>query len=261
LRTPAHPTPNRDALAATTLAVAYFIEKGESLSANSRKPNGSAPADGKKIPRPDPATNRNGRRATSHPPASRQTRTSRPPRQQPRVNVSYPDITIKEAPVGRETLAAIEEELAGRAPSFREKLETVRYHERPRQPSSPTSLRASSPELITISEAPIGRATMDAIEEDLAREALAAALAPQPLRGPRPATSRIFEISVFVIEVECNELSVKSTDEVRRAFVKQRLLHRVPALSMDDVVRISVSPTMFANTLIVRVWSAVGPAG
>jgi hypothetical protein len=176
------------------------------------------------------------------------------------VNVSYPEITIKQAPVGRETLAAIEEELANGAPtSFREKVDTVRYDERPREPSSKTLFRGSSPEIIAISEASIGRATMDAIEEDLAHEALAAALAPQPYRHARPARSKVFEISIFVVEGE--EISVKAPEEVRRAFVQQRLLHRVPALSMDDVVRISVSPTLVPNTVIVRVWSAVGSPG
>ena len=198
------------------------------------------------------------RRATSRPPAARTKRTSRPPRQT-HVTGSYPEITIREAPVGRETLVAIEEELASVPPTIREKVDTIPYDERPKQPSSRTMLRGSSPEIITVSEASIGRATMDAIEDDLAHEALAAALAPPPRVEARPSASTVFEISVFVVEGE--EISTRSSEKARRAFVEQRLLHRVPALSMNEVVRVSVSPTVVPNTVIVRVWSTVGPRG
>src|SRR6266542_4161725 len=58
----------------------------------------------------------------------------------------------------------------------------------------------------------------------------------------RPSPSKIFEISIFVVEGE--EISTGASEEARRAFLQQRLLHRVPALSMDEVVRISVSPTV-----------------
>jgi hypothetical protein len=226
---------------------------GGALPSKPQKP------DGKRVPRPEPVASRAGRRATSRPPATRPNRTSRPPRQG-RINVSSPEITVQQAPAGRETLAAIEEELAKVAStSFRAKLETIRYDERPKEPPSTTTFRGSSPEIITISEGPIGRVTMEAIEEELVQEALANALTPQPYRSARPARSKVFEISIFVVEGD--EISVGATEEVRRAFVQQRLLHRVPALSMNEVVRISVSPTVEPNTVIVRVWSAVGPPG
>jgi hypothetical protein len=215
------------------------------LAVGSRKPDGKQNA-------------RAERRKTSRPPASRP-RTTRPPRPS-RTNVSYPEITVRAAPLGRETLAAIEAEIAnGAAIELRDQVDTVRYEDRPRQPSTPRTLMGSSPEIITISESPIGRATRDAIEEDLAHEALAAALAPQPVRRAGVGTSKIFEISIFVIEGE--EIAVGAPEEVRRAFVEQRLLHRLPALSMDDVLRISISPTIAFNTVIVRVWSRVGPRG
>jgi hypothetical protein len=158
-------------------------------------------------------------------------------------------------------LAAIERDIAnGAATSYREKLDTIRYEEGSTQLPATRAILSSSPEVITISEAPIGRATRDAIEEDLAHEALAAALAPPvPHRHPQPATSSIFEISIFV--VEGTEIAVGASEEARRAFVEQRLLHRIPALSMQDVVRISISPTVAVNTVIVRVWSSVGPPG
>jgi len=201
----------------------------------------------------------NKRRGTSRPPASRPARTSRPPREA-RADASAPEITIKQAPVGRETLAAIEEELAnGFRPFPRPQIDTIRYEERPKERPSRASVRGSSPEIITISETSIGRDTRAAIEEDLANEALAEALAPKVYPAARPSPSKIFEISIFVVEGD--EISIGASEEARRAFVQQRLLHRVPALSMDDVVRISVSPTVISNTVIVRVWSTVGPHG
>src|SRR5437868_3587960 len=118
----------------------------------------------------------NKRRGTSRPPASRPARTSRPPREA-RAAASSPEITIQQAPVGRETLAAIEEELAnGFRSSPRPQIDTIRYEERPKERSPTVSLGGSSPEIISISETAIGRDTRAAIEEDLANEALAEAL-------------------------------------------------------------------------------------
>src|SRR6266511_3657744 len=182
-------------------------------------------------------------------------RTSRPPRLA-RADASSPEITVKQTPDGRETLAAIEEELTnGFRPLPRPQLDTVRYEERPKERSSRASLGGSSPEIITISEASVGRDTRAAIEEDLAHEALAAALAPGAYPLALPSPSKIFEISIFVVEDD--EITIGASEEARRAFVQQRLLHRLPALSMDEVVRISVSPTVISNTVIVRVWSTV----
>jgi hypothetical protein len=132
------------------------------------------------------------------------------------------------------------------------------------------------PEMITIGEAPIGRATQAAIEEALAAEVLATtSYAPNsapdvpvgvgkavssgsrrklPEAGVQPA--EIFEIATFVVRGE--EIFSKASDEARREFVATRLLHRLPAVSMNEVVRIDISRAAEELTVILRVWCRVG---
>jgi hypothetical protein len=112
----------------------------------------------------------------------------------------------------------------------------------------------SSPEIITIDES-VGRATLAAIEDALRTERLE-----PPPRGrgavatvPDPAF--IFEISTFVVEGA--EVFSKASERARRDFVARRLLHRLPVLSIDDVVRIDLTPGAAPNTVILRVWSRV----
>src|SRR5260370_17168031 len=94
----------------------------------------------------------NKRRGTSRPPASRPARTSRSPREA-RADASAPEITIKQAPVGRETLAAIEEELAnGFRPFPRPQIDTIRYEDRPKERPSRASVISPPPSLTTISQ-------------------------------------------------------------------------------------------------------------
>jgi len=212
-----------------------------------------------------PETTRPPARKTSRPPA----RVSRPPESAPRAthpkhvpDASQPEITLRRGPVGRETLAAIAEELANDpATAIRPKLDTIGYEERPKHRSSSRPPQGSSPELISLGEAPIGRATQAAIEDALVAETLATTSRaevgrPQtsPLAAPGPA--EVFEISTFVVEGE--EIFTKVSEQSRRDFVEQRLIHRLPALSMKEVVRIDVSRGAAANTVILRVWSKVG---
>lgn len=216
--------------------------------------------------------------ATSSAAASRPSR-SRPPRpESPRSDplrheASQPEITLRRAVAGRDTLSAIAEELAHELPkNHRSKLDTLGYEDRPASPSRPE--QGSSPEVITIGEAPIGRATMAAIDEALAMEARAMmAAAERQAAEPRHAASspgsrsglaslpalepaEIFEISTFIVEGD--EIFSKASERSRRDFVEQRLLHRLPALSMKEVVRIDVSRGAAPNTMILRVWSKVG---
>jgi hypothetical protein len=204
-------------------------------------------------------------RKTSRPP----TRVSQPPASSARAthvkhapDASQPEITLRRGPVGRETLAAIAEELAqDAATAIRPKLDTIGYEERPKHRSSSRPPQGSSPELISIGEAPIGRATQAAIEDALVAETLATtsmaeASKPQarPLAAPAPAV--VYEISTFIVEGE--EIFTKVSEQSRRDFVEQRLMHRLPALSMDEVTRIDVSRGAAPNTVILRVWSKVG---
>jgi hypothetical protein len=80
----------------------------------------------------------------------------------------------------------------------------------------------------------------------------------QPLAVPAALPdppAEIFEISTFV--VQGREIFNKATDEARRQYVEQRLLHRLPALSMKEVVRIDVSRGAAPDSVILRIWSKV----
>jgi hypothetical protein len=180
---------------------------------------------------------------------------------------------------GRETLSAIADELARELPKkHRPQLDTLGYEDRPAGAVRPE--QSSAPEVITIGEASMGRATMAAIDEALATEARAmmaaaerqaaetearhAASSTNPhavaarATGSLPALepAEIFEISTFIVEGD--EIFSKASERSRRDFVEQRLLHRLPALSMAEVVRIDVSRGAAPNTVIMRVWSKVG---
>ncbi len=226
----------------------------------------------KRTPRPEPALRLPERRKTTHPPersarvnARTQETSTRMTSRVPRTEMSsQPEITLKRGPIGRETLAAIAEELANDAPTVvRPRIDTISYEERPR-PRSSRPPEGSAPEIITIGEAPIGRATQAAIEADLMIETLAStAPKQQPSRaaGPSsraaPAPAEIFEVSTFVVQGE--EIFTKVSQQARRDFVARRLLHRLPALSMDEVVRIDASRASLPNTVILRVWTKVQP--
>jgi hypothetical protein len=169
---------------------------------------------------------------------------------------------------GRDTMAAIEEEL--QAPS----------------------LSTTEAPLIEISEAPAGRETMAAIAAELANEMRprqntlpygdkisnapgARSPSRMPVRAPRaddapkitmgqevpaqvPTQSvaqhgvEIFELLTFIIRG--NKVGDLSTDALRRRFVEDNLLHRVPSGSMDAVERIEVTPWTAKGTMVVRVW-------
>jgi hypothetical protein len=173
-------------------------------------------------------------------------------------------------PAGRDTLAAIEEEM-----------------------SAPSLSTAEAP-VIEVSEAPAGRETMAAIAEELANEMrprqntlpygdkisnapgakspsrmpTAPIVAPRASEGPElivdgqphavptPRIAQdgveIFELLTFIIRG--NKIGDLSTDALRRRFVQDHLLHRVPSGSIDAVERIEVTPWTAKGTMVVRVW-------
>lgn len=145
-----------------------------------------------------------------------------------------PSIEISETPAGRETMAAIEQELSDAA---RPRLHTLPYGDRisnapgARAPSrAPASPRDDTPEISVHAEA------------DAAGEA--------PLDSPN--LLEIFELLTFM--VRGNEVGDLSTDALRRRFVAAHLLHRVPHHSLDAVERIEVTPWTAQGTMVVRVW-------
>jgi hypothetical protein len=247
----------------------------------------------RKTSRPPGATSRppvaRAPSGTARPPAANSALTGRSSRRPPRPDArpassrpphgSQPEITLKRSAAGRDTLSAIAEELARDAPQkHRPKLDTLDYEDRPALLNRPA--QDSSPEVITIAEGTMGRATLAAIDEALAAEARATMAAaersapvdsrhaassnhaPAARTGSKPALqpAEIFEISTFIVEGD--EIFSKASDKSRREFVEERLLHRLPALSMDEVVRIDFSRGAAPNTVILRVWSRVGqPTG
>jgi hypothetical protein len=139
-------------------------------------------------------------------------------------------------------------------PASRAKLDTLGYEERPREPR-PRASHSSSPELIIIEETPIGRITQHAIEQELQGEPGLPVRLPPTGAPAAAAVTEIFEISTFVVTGE--EIYGKASEASRRAFVAELLLHRLPVLSMDDVVRIDLSRSPSPHTVILRVWTKV----
>jgi hypothetical protein len=187
---------------------------------------------------------------------------------------SAPEVKVRYKTAGRDTMAAIEEEL--QAPG----------------------LGTTEAPLIEISEAPAGRETMAAIAEELASEmrprqntlpyddkvsnapgAKSPSRTPAPIIAPAPLPARahkapaisvegevvpgppprlaadgvqIFELLTFIIRG--NTALDLSTDARRRQFVAEHLLHRLPSRSLDDVERIEVTPWTAKGTMVLRLW-------
>ncbi|HEY6724612.1 MAG TPA: hypothetical protein VI197_11290 [Polyangiaceae bacterium] len=182
---------------------------------------------------------------------------------------SSPEIAIEESLAGRETLAAINEELL--LTPMRGPMATLRYGDRisnapgARVPSAPPF--DNGPE-ISISSSGVGRETLAAINEDLT-----APVTEEPTTGVRPRAAQdreppsssvqptptgieVFEMMTFVARGEVSELA---STTARRAFVEERLLHRLPVTGMAEVDRIDVTPWTVKGTVIVRVWCIVPP--
>lgn len=157
-----------------------------------------------------------------------------------------PVIEISETPAGRETMAAIAEELAD---AMRPRMNTLPYGDKiknapgakspskmpaPRDtppPAEPATAHDDGPELTV---------TTSHLEPD----------APTPRLAP--GELEIFELLTFIIRG--NKVGDLSTDALRRRFVQEHLLHRVPSGSIDAVERIEVTPWTAKGTMVVRVW-------
>src|SRR5688572_17670728 len=131
-----------------------------------------------------------------------------------------PVIEVSEAPAGRETMAAIAEELAN---EMRPRQNTLPYGDKISNApgaKSPSRLPARRP-----AEGP--ELTVDG----------------QPHSVPTPRIAHdgveIFELLTFIIRG--NKVGDLSTDALRRRFVQDHLLHRVPSGSIDAVERIEVT--------------------
>lgn len=163
---------------------------------------------------------------------------------------SAPDIALGHASVGRETMSAIAEELVAEPNTgVRARMSTVGFEDR--RESRPA--QASGPELVTEAR-PAGRDTLAAIGREL--ESTLGGAEPESGTHARAAEAlEVFEMATFVVRGP--ELSRLSSQQARRDFVAERLLHRLPVGSIDEVDRIDVTPWTVKGTVIVRVWCRV----
>jgi hypothetical protein len=79
--------------------------------------------------------------------------------------------------------------------------------------------------------------------------------AKSPSRAPAPSAAvsiEIFELLTFIIRG--NQAFDLTTDALRRRFVGEHILHRLPSRSLDDVERIEVTPWTAKGTMVMRVW-------
>jgi hypothetical protein len=191
-----------------------------------------------------------------------------PPRAE---ETSLPDVQISYSPAGHETMAAIAEELLAPAPRLG------------------SEARDDAPE-VSFAEGPVGRETLALIAEEARplREPQStlsygdrisnAPGAKTPSRAPAPLAERespirtasqegaageapfaIFEMMTFVVQGP--EIAQLSSEAVRRRFVEEHLLHRLPARNMAQVERIDVTPWTVRGTVVVRVWCKLSRAG
>jgi hypothetical protein len=171
-----------------------------------------------------------------------------------------PEIVIGEAPAGRETLSAIAEELAlhmGRSPQT-----TLPYGDRISNApgaKTPKSRTMSSAPDIVVTQGPAGRSTLSAIEEELTARDASSPMIEITEGDPDveliPDAFEVFEMATFV--VRGREIARLSSEALRRRFVEDHLLHRLPAQSMDRVDRVDVTPWTARGTVVVRVWCRV----
>jgi hypothetical protein len=139
-----------------------------------------------------------------------------------------PEIRVRFAPAGRETLAAIAEEVAGGA---RSRMTTVGYEE---EGLENTQVSRKEPR-------PAGRATLDAIARAITAE---------------PAEKvDLFELVTIVVRGE--NLRALSTPAGRLPFVRERLLRRLPVESAADIDRVDVKPASEKGTLLLRIWCRI----
>ncbi len=169
---------------------------------------------------------------------------------------SQPEIRVAYKPAGRETLEAITGELVPLPGAFE---------------------RASSSPEISVREGVIERDTLAAIiaeasaapdtepathttsEPAAPRLPLPVPVAPRIAAPPGSAASpsptdalEVFEMMTYV--VRGGDVARLASEGLRRAFVEEHLLGRLPVKTMADVERVDVTPWTVQGTLVVRVW-------
>ena len=205
---------------------------------------------------------------------------------------SLPEIEVGQGVAGRETLAAISEEMlcteepapratlsyedrppgandspwateaapeeahpTGSAPPPRRRLRTVGFSEPPPPPDDAGGAAAEGAPAAGQNKP--GRATLEAIEQQMASWAESGKPPSSTSGRERETEFEVFEMATFVVR---GDLARLSSTSARRAFVAERLLHRLPVASITDVDRVDVTPWTVRGTVVVRVWCRVPPA-
>jgi hypothetical protein len=191
---------------------------------------------------------------------TRKPRDTKRPRRVP--ETSQPEIRVGYTVAGRETLDAITDELV-----------PLPLPARP-LPKKPAPRDASSPE-ITVREGVIERDTLAAIMEEAGAlgDPESTPTVKMPAQRARMTTKsyeddaasgaaaelEIFEMATYV--VRGGDVSRLASEALRREFVEQHLLARLPVSSMQEVDRVDVTPWTAPGTLVVRVWCRLKGAG
>ncbi|HEY4104357.1 MAG TPA: hypothetical protein VGM44_10715 [Polyangiaceae bacterium] len=195
-----------------------------------------------------------------------------------------PEVSVSESVAGRDTLALIAE-----APHpGRTMQSTLNYGDRisnapgaktpsrlpaPLHSVARTPPQSSAPE-ISVTQGVVGRETLAAITAELipsAREPAIESRDAEKAPAARIAGTRaealtidesvnqtpfaIFEMLTFVVQGP--ETTSLSSEALRRRFVEEHLLHRLPAKNMAQVDRVDVTPWTVRGTVVVRVWCKV----
>lgn len=203
-----------------------------------------------------------------------ETKTGKGGKRTVRPQVSGPDIVISQTPMGRATLEDMQDEIRA-APWPRAPLVTVSYNDLPldaasRRPAAkperkgpPPLPRAAAP---AAPEPPPPRPLMSSapeiiIEETRAGRETLALMDDEELDDPRPSDGvarteplcDALELRTFV--VPSDNLSPKATDAQKRAFLRERLAHRLPC-SPAHVRRVDAK-LLEPGAVVLRVWCPV----
>lgn len=163
-----------------------------------------------------------------------------------------PLIEISETPVGRDTLAAIAEELAG---AGRARQDTLPYADKIKNaPGARSPSRAPTPPDPAAPPEPAARKleAVPALVAEPPDEVTVKVQRPPIAPTPTPEGIEIFELLTFI--VRGTGVGDLSTDALRRKFVQDHLLRRVPSGSLEGVERIEVTPWTAKGTMVMRIW-------
>ncbi|MCC6995076.1 MAG: hypothetical protein IT370_10750 [Deltaproteobacteria bacterium] len=180
-----------------------------------------------------------------------------------------PELEFHLVPAGRETLAAITAELV--PPSGRishgdgtdEPTTGVRQRQRTHGYSEPPPQALSeSPRMTMPGVAPPANAPPKAKAERVSKDTIDALASAMLEVAPSPPSARsraqaleVFELVTFVIKGD--DLGQLSTEATRREFVVERLMHRLPIATVDQIDRVDLTPWTVRGTVILRVWCKV----